>query len=64
MIEAHNVTKLEEHSIENAIKSDFGFEITEVEKITKGYSSEVYKAKMEDKVIFIRINKYPNVFEV
>ncbi len=64
MIEAHNVTKLEGNSIENAIKSDFGFEITDVEKITKGYSSEVYKANMEDRVIFIRINKDPKVFEV
>ncbi|MEI7765745.1 MAG: aminoglycoside phosphotransferase family protein, partial [bacterium] len=64
MIEAHNVTKLEGNSLENAIKSDFGFNIKNAEKITKGYQSQVYKAILDNEIVFIRINKDPNVFEV
>jgi aminoglycoside phosphotransferase (APT) family kinase protein len=64
MIEAHNITNLEGNSLENAIKEDFGFEVTNLEKITKGYASQVYKASLEGKEVFIRINKDPNVFEV
>jgi aminoglycoside phosphotransferase (APT) family kinase protein len=64
MIEAHNVTNLEGNSIENAVKSDFGLDIKDAEKITKGYQSQVYKANLDNSIIFIRINKDPNVFEV
>ena len=41
MIEAHNITKLEGNSFERAIQDDFGFEIKNSEKITKGYQSQV-----------------------
>lgn len=64
MIEAHNVTRLEGNSFERAIRDDFGFDVKNSEKITKGYQSQVYKANLENEVIFIRINKDPNVFEV
>lgn len=64
MIEAHNVTKLEGNSFERAIQDDFGFEIKNSEKITKGYQSQVYKANLDNEIVFIRINKDPNVFEV
>ena len=64
MIEAHNLTKLEGNSFERAIRDDFGFDIKNAEKITKGYQSQVYKAKLENEIVFIRINKDPNVFEV
>jgi aminoglycoside phosphotransferase (APT) family kinase protein len=64
MIESHNIVNFEKNSIENFIKSDFGFNIKNAEKITKGYASQVYKADFENNVVFIRINKDPNVFEV
>jgi aminoglycoside phosphotransferase (APT) family kinase protein len=64
MIESHNVAKLEGNSIENAVKSDFDLNIKDAEKITKGYSSQVYKANLDDSIVFVRINKDPNVFEV
>ncbi|MBP7846223.1 MAG: aminoglycoside phosphotransferase family protein [Candidatus Pacebacteria bacterium] len=64
MIESHNIANLEGNSVENAVKSDFGFDIKDAEKITKGYQSQVYKANLENDVVFIRINKDPNVFEV
>ena len=63
MLEAHNITKLEGGSLENAIKDDFGLDIKNPEKITKGYASQVYKASLEDKEIFVRINKDHKVFE-
>ncbi len=64
MIKSHNIVNFEGSSIENAVKSDFGFDIKNAEKITKGYASQVYKANLGDNVVFIRINKDPNVFEV
>lgn len=64
MIESHNIANLEGNSIENAVKSDFGFDIKDAEKILKGYQSQVYKANLGDDVVFVRINKDPNVFEV
>lgn len=64
MIESHNVANFEGNSIENAVRSDFGFDIKNAEKITKGYSSQVYKANLENNIVFVRINKDPNVFEV
>lgn len=64
MIESHNIVNFEGNAIENAVKSDFGFDIKNAEKITKGYQSQVYKASLENEIVFIRINKDPNVFEV
>ncbi|ETB63737.1 MAG: hypothetical protein O210_OD1C00001G0200 [Parcubacteria bacterium RAAC4_OD1_1] len=64
MIEAHNIIKLEGNSFERAIRNDFGFDINNSEKIQKGYQSQVYKANLDNEVVFIRINKDPNVFEV
>lgn len=64
MIESHNIANLEGNSIENAVKSDFNLNIKDAEKITKGYQSQVCKASLENEIIFIRINKDPNVFEV
>ncbi|KKT86700.1 MAG: hypothetical protein UW86_C0024G0001 [Microgenomates group bacterium GW2011_GWA1_Microgenomates_45_10] len=57
-------SNLERRSLENVIKNDFGIEITKPEKVSKGYSSLVYRAHLGDKVIFIRINKDPRVFGV
>ncbi len=64
MIESHNIVNFEGNSVENSIKSDFGFDIKNAEKITKGYASQVYKADLDNNVVFIRINKDPNIFEV
>ena len=64
MIEAHNVINLEGNSLEKAIQDDFGLEITNIEKVIRGFSNEVYKGKLEDKNVFIRTNKDKNVFEV
>ncbi len=63
MIEVHNITKLEGNSLEKAIRDDFGFEIKNSEKITKGYQSQVYKANLENEIVFIRINKDRRVFD-
>lgn len=64
MTKVHNLIDLEGESFENAIKSDFGLEITNTQKVEKGYSSQVYKANLRDKVIFIRINEKPGLFKV
>ncbi|MCX6755487.1 MAG: aminoglycoside phosphotransferase family protein [Candidatus Nomurabacteria bacterium] len=63
MIPKHNISSLEGKELEKAIKNDFGFEITNTEKITKGYSNQVYKGNLENKNVFIRMNKDPRVFE-
>ncbi len=64
MVKAHNLTNLEGESFKNAVKGDFGIEITNVEKVEKGYDSQVYKANIQDKIVFIRINKNPGLFKV
>lgn len=64
MIESHNIVNFDGNSIENAVKSDFGLDIKNAEKITKGYASQVYKAELDNNIVFIRINKDPNIFEV
>lgn len=62
-VKSHNLVNLEGHNLENAIKGDFGITITETKKITKGYSSQVYSARLGEQVIFIRINKDRRVFD-
>jgi len=64
MLKAHNLISLEGNLLENAIKNDFGLEITDTEKITTGYVSQVFKAKLQNQVVFVRINKDPNIFKV
>ena len=64
MIEAHNVINLEGNSLEEAIRDDFGFEINNIDKVIRGFSNEVYKGNLEDKIVFIRTNKDKNKFEV
>lgn len=64
MLESHNITSLEGSALENAIKNDFNLEITNPEKVIKGYSSQVYKAKLNNEIVYIRMNKDRNVFEV
>lgn len=64
MIEAHKITSLEGHTLESAVKNDFNLEINNSERVLKGYSSQVYKAKLGNEFVFIRINKDPNVFDV
>ncbi len=63
MIESHNLVKMENPMIEEAIKNDFGFEVKNIEKVTKGYSSQVYEAEMDGNKIYVRINKDPKIFE-
>ncbi len=63
MIEAHNIVKMDNLMITEAVKKDFGFEIKNAEKVTKGYSSQVYEAEIDDNKIYIRINQDPKVFE-
>ena len=55
---------MEGNYLENAIKSDFGLDITIAEKITMGYSSQVFRAKLDGKDVFVRINKDSNLFRV
>ena len=45
-----------------AVKSDFGLPITEVEKVTSGWANQVHKANLNGKVVFIRINKNSEIF--
>lgn len=61
--EKHHISNLEGEALENAIKNDFGLAITHTEKIPKGYSSQVYKGNLEDKTVFIRMNKNPDIFK-
>jgi len=64
MIENHNLIKLENKSFEEAIKNDFDLVITDTEKIINGYSNQVYRGKLKNEIIFIRINKDHNIFDV
>lgn len=64
MLENHNIISLEGNSLEKAIQDDFGFEITNIDKVIRGFSNEVYKGRLENKTVFIRTNKDKNVFEV
>lgn len=63
MLESHNIAKFEDTTIENAIKTDFGLEIKNAEKLNHGYDSQVYKTNLNDETAFIRINKEARVFE-
>jgi len=63
MIENHNQVNLEQSSFEDGIKNDFGLEIKNSKKVEIGYSSQVYKAELNNEPVFIRINKDPRVFE-
>lgn len=62
MIDAHNLVDLDDISLQKAIKNDFDLDVTILEKNTNGYSSQVYKATLGDKIIFIRINQDPNIY--
>ncbi len=62
--EAHNLVEMTNFQIGEAIKADFGLDIKIEEKVIGGYQSQVYKAILDGNVIFIRINKDPQKFEV
>ncbi|MEI6660040.1 MAG: aminoglycoside phosphotransferase family protein [bacterium] len=63
-IKAHNLVNLEGAALESAIKNDFGFEIGQLEKVVRGYSSQVYSGILDGRTVFIRINKDQRVFDV
>jgi aminoglycoside phosphotransferase (APT) family kinase protein len=60
---AHNLVNLEGGALIKAIKNDFSLDITDPVKVIHGYSSQVFKAKLGDEVIFIRINKKSEKYE-
>ncbi len=64
IINSHHLVNFETPQFISAIKSDFGFDISEVEKIEQGYASQVYKVMLEGKEAFIKINENPEVFPV
>lgn len=47
-----------------AIKKDFKLDISDVQQIEHGYSSQVYKVLLNGKTVFIKINQNPDVFPV
>lgn len=63
MIEKHHISSLEGKNLEDALKSDFDLEITNTTKITKGYSNQVYKGNIAEQIVFVRMNKNPDIFE-
>ena len=63
MLENHNLTHLGDASFESLIKNDFGLNITNAEKIARGYSNQVYKANLGEELIFIRSNKLAKIFD-
>ena len=64
IINPHHLVTLETEDFISAIKKDFGFDISDVEKIEQGYSSQVYKVLLNGKAVFIKINENPQVFPV
>lgn len=61
-VESHNITGMKPEEIAVAASADFGFNISDVEKVTVGYASEVYRATLDGRPVFIRINNDPDVF--
>jgi aminoglycoside phosphotransferase len=64
-VESHNLVQMDSVHFGEAIKNDFGIALTGIEKIVKGYQSQVYKAaNPEGKTVFIKINKKKEELEV
>lgn len=61
---SHNLVTMEDPDFIEAIKIDFGLDITDVEKVTYGWSNQVYRATLEGKTIYIRINEKPHIFPI
>ena len=57
-----NLIDLDPGSFIQAIKDDFGLSVLSVENTTHGFASQVFKATLDGRVIFIRINKNPRIF--
>jgi fructosamine-3-kinase len=64
LINPHRLVVREPAEFIAAIQKDFGLEISNVEKIEQGYSSQVYKVLLDDKTVFIKINENPQIFPV
>ncbi len=60
---AHNLVNLEGPALIAAIKNDFDLDITNPEKVINGFNSQVFRAKLGDEIVFIRINKRADKFE-
>ncbi len=60
----HNVIEMDEPQFIDAVKNDFGFAISNVEKVVAGYSNQVYSASIEGETVFIRINRDQDIFPV
>jgi aminoglycoside phosphotransferase (APT) family kinase protein len=60
----HRVIEMSESEFVNAIQKDFGLTISDTERIAKGYSSEVYRATVDDKGVFIRMSRDTDVYPV
>lgn len=64
-VSVHNLVNMDSAHFAEAVNSDFGMEIANIEENVKGRQSQVYRATTPDgKVVFIRINKSKEVFEV
>ena len=62
-VKAHNLVNLEKGELERALQKDFNLLINLQEKIIHGYSSQVYRAILADKIVYVRINKKAEKFE-
>ena len=58
-IETHNLVEMNKTALQEAIKKDFGLDLEIIDKVTIGYQSQVYKATLEGKTVFIKINEKP-----
>lgn len=61
-VEAHYIIEIGDSEFINSIEQNFGLKISQVEKVIAGYSSQVYRAQVDDETVFIRINRDPHVF--
>lgn len=61
-IDKHNLVGLSESALVGLIEKDFNIPISQIEKVTTGFSSQVYRAVSNGEVVFIRINKDPDIF--
>lgn len=60
----HELLTLSPEDFTLAIKKDFGLDISNVEQIEQGYSSQVYKVLIDGKTAFIKTIDKPDIYPV
>ena len=62
LVNDQHLVNFDAESFVKAIQSDFRVSVTFVENTTHGFASQVFKAVLDGRVVFIRINKNPRIF--